>query len=65
MTRRELMLAAPAALLAQPPQSRQPELPKNPEEELVAARDAQRRNAGEMAKVTLPMSTEPAVHFKA
>jgi hypothetical protein len=65
MTRRELMLAAPVALLAQPPQSQQPDLPKNPEQELTAARDAQRRNADEMAKVTLPMSTEPAVHFKA
>ena len=65
MTRRDLLLAAPATLLAQPQQSQPPPLPKNPDEELTAARDAQQRNAAEIAKVTLPMSTEPAVHFKA
>ena len=65
MTRRDLLLVAPATLLAQPPQSQPPPLPKNADEELAAARDAQRGNADLMAKVTLPMSTEPAVHFKA
>jgi len=65
MTRRELVLVAPAALLAQPPQSPQPPLPKNAEEELAAAREAQRRNYEQMAKVALPMATEPAVHFRA
>jgi hypothetical protein len=63
MTRRDLLLAAPAALLAQPSRSQPPPLPKNPDEEMAAARDVQLRNAVEMAKVTLPMSTEPAVHF--
>lgn len=65
MTRRDLLFAAPATLLAQPQQSQTPPLPKNADQELAAARDAQLRNAAEMAKVTLPMSTEPAVHFKA
>ena len=67
MTRRELMLAAGSATLlaqAQTPQQRPP-IPKNPEEELAAAREALRRNADAMSKVALPMSTEPAVHFKA
>ncbi len=61
------MLVTPAALLvqAQAQQPAQSELPKNPGEELQAARDAQHRNADLSAKVNLPMATEPAVHFKA
>jgi hypothetical protein len=65
MTRRELILVAPGALLAQTPQQTQPPLPKNADEELAAARETQRRNAEQLAKVVLPMATEPAVHFKA
>jgi hypothetical protein len=65
MTRRDLMLATPAALLAQAPQPPQQSLPQGPEEELTAARDQQHRNAEQLAKVALPMATEPACHFKA
>jgi hypothetical protein len=66
MTRRELVIAAPAALLAQAqtPQTTPPQAPRNPEEELNAAREQQRRNAALLDKVALPMSTEPACHFK-
>lgn len=74
MTRRHLMLATPAALLAQsrqtPPQrapDSRPQSPKEelPNEELNIARDLLRRNAEQLAKVAVPMATEPACHFKA
>ena len=61
------MLAAGSATLiaqAQTPQQAPP-IPANPDEELAAVREAQRRAADALAKVNLPMSTEPAVHFKA
>lgn len=59
ITRRTLaaaVLAAPAA--AQP-------APAAPEEELKAARENLRRNAQALAKVKLPVETEPAFQFKA
>ena len=59
------MLTAPAALLAQTPQTPPQPLPQNPQEELAAAREQQHRNSEQLAKVAVPMSTEPAVHFKA
>jgi hypothetical protein len=59
------MLATPAALLAQTPQQPQPPLPQGPEAELNAARDQLHRNAEQLAKVALPMATEPVAHFKA
>jgi len=63
------MLATPAALLAQTPQQPLQQLPQSqpqsPEAELNAALDQQHRNAGQLAKVALPMATEPACHFKA
>jgi hypothetical protein len=65
MTRRNLVLATPAALLAQTPQAPQQRPPQTPEEELSAARDQQRRSAELLAKVPLPMATEPASQFKA
>lgn len=65
MTRRHLMLATPAALLAQTPQPPQQTTPQSPEAELNAARDQFHRNADQLAKVALPMATEPASHFKA
>ena len=65
MTRRQLVLTTPVALLAQTPQAPRPALPQNAEEELAAAREQQHRNADLLAKVAVPQSTEPAVHFKA
>ena len=69
MTRRHLMLATPGALLAQtPPQPVQtlPQSPpQSPEAELNAAREQRQRNAELLAKVALPMATEPASYFKA
>ena len=65
MTRRQLVLTTPVMMLAQTPQAPRPALPQNPQEELAAAREVQHRNADQLAKVAVPMSTEPAVHFKA
>ena len=64
LTRREtvLGLSASAVLLAQTPS---PPLPSNPDEELKAARDQIQQNLQQLDKVPMPMSTEPAVHFKA
>lgn len=64
VTRRQLAaaLALPAVLLSQaPPIS----LPGNAGEELQAARDQLRQNGEALAKVQVPMTAEPAVHFKA
>ncbi len=63
MTRREIgaALSASAALLAQTPATPQPQ---TPEDELKAARDSIHQNADQLSKFPLPMSTEPAVHFK-
>jgi len=64
LTRRDLgaMLSASAVALAQTPA--QP-LPSNPDEELKAAREGLAQNAQLLAKVDLPIATEPATHFKA
>jgi hypothetical protein len=64
ITRRALAAAvsASAALLAQQPPL---PLPQNPEEELKAARDEMQQASQSLAKFAVPMSTEPAVHFKA
>jgi hypothetical protein len=64
LTRRQLAAAVSAstALLAQQPPA---PLPQNPEEELKAAREQLRQASEALAKFDLPMSTEPAVHFKA
>ena len=64
-TRREIAaaaLSASTALLAQAPA---PPIPQNPDDELKAARDSLRQNSEQLAKFPLPMSTEPAAHFKA
>jgi len=63
MTRREIMLATPAALMAQAPPLA--EIPQNSEDELKAAIEQNRRNAEQLAKIAVPMTVEPAVHFKA
>ena len=63
-TRRQLAAALSAsALLAQAPST--PPLPQNPDEELKAAKESIQRNGDQLAKFPLPMSTEPAVQFKA
>ena len=64
ITRRELAAAVTAstALLAQQPPA---PLPQNPEEELKAARDQIHQASELLAKFDIPMSIEPAVHFKA
>lgn len=64
-TRRQVAaaLVTSAALSAQAPNNAP--LPQNPGEELKAARDLLRQNLEQLAKFPLPMSTEPAVHFKA
>lgn len=64
LTRRQLALAvsSSAIVLAQTPASA---IPSNADEELKAVKDAIRQNCEQLAKVDLPMSTEPAVHFKA
>lgn len=60
MTRRQLagaMLATAAA--AQTPSS----TPSNPQTELEAARQQNQRTGEALAKVVVPMDTEPAFHF--
>lgn len=67
-TRREIAtaLSVSGALLAQAPA---PPLPQNPlpnlDDELKAARDSLRESSRQLAQFPLPMSTEPAAHFKA
>jgi len=65
MTRRQLagaILATTAtAAAAQAPQSQ----PATPDGELQAAREQNQRNAGTLAKVQVPIETEPAFHFTA
>jgi hypothetical protein len=66
-TRREIAaaLSTSAALLAQAPSPPPPQnAPLSPDDELKAARESNRQNSEQLAKFPLPMSTEPAVHFK-
>jgi hypothetical protein len=69
ITRRALgAVLASAAALAQAPLTTPPSmppLPKNPEEELKAARDQGHQTGEQLAKFDLPMSVEPAFQFKA
>ena len=64
LTRRKLataMLVPAAAALAQT----QPALPRDPGEELKAARDRAKSLGDAMAQQAVPMATEPAFQFKA
>lgn len=64
ITRRSVVaLAAALSAAAQQPAA-PPPIPSNPEDELKAIQTGNRANADLLAKVVLPMSTEPAVHFK-
>ncbi len=68
-TRRALaaVVAAPAlaapALAAQAPAA--PISAQSADDELKAAREQNRQNADQLAKFPLPMTTEPATHFRA
>ena len=66
-TRRQLAaaVAGSAALLGQTAPPPSPPLPANPEEEIAAIRTQLRANSELLAKFDLPISTEPAAHFKA
>jgi hypothetical protein len=61
LTRREL--AAALASTAAAAQSSPP--PSTPQEELKAAQDRNRNTAEALAKMAVPMATEPAFQFKA
>jgi hypothetical protein len=62
LSRRQLAMALSVApLLAQTPPA---PLPSSPDEELKAMKDTIQQNSVQLAKFDLPMSTEPAVHFK-
>jgi len=66
-TRREVALAlsGSAAALAQTPSPPPPQnAPLSPDDELKAARESNLQNSEQLAKFPLPMSTEPAAHFK-
>jgi hypothetical protein len=67
ITRRALGLfaAGTVAAAAQNPPTEPPPLPANATEELTAARAAAHTAAEQIARVKLPMATEPAAHFKA
>jgi hypothetical protein len=63
LTRRELAMAVStsAVLIAQAPAP----LPSNPDEESKAVKESIQQNLQQLAKFDFPMSTEPAVHFRA
>jgi hypothetical protein len=64
LTRRKLaraVLIPAAAAMAQTP----PALPRNPDEELKAARDRTKALGDALAQQNVPMATEPAFQFKA
>ena len=65
ITRRRIVaLAAAIPAAAQQPNTRPP-IPTTPDDERRSVLAQFRSNADSIAKVALPMSTEPATHFKA
>jgi hypothetical protein len=67
LTRRRLastLLIPAAAALAQTAQT-PPALPRNPDEELKAARDRTKAIGDVLAQQAVPMATEPALQFRA
>jgi hypothetical protein len=71
VTRRNMarMLAATTAIpvlaISVVPTPADAQAPADSDEETRSAHDLMRSNAQALAKVKLPMATEPAVHFKA
>jgi len=66
LTRRQLVAAlAPAAALAQTVAPSQTATPANPADELKAAQARLKANSEALAKLPVPMETEPAFQFKA
>lgn len=65
MTRRELAGAVLAASAATAAAQTPPPPPASPGDELQAARDQNHRTGEALAKVSIPMDTEPAFHFTA
>jgi hypothetical protein len=63
LNRRQLMNAAAGSALAARAAAQQ--TPAPPSDLMKAARDANQRNADTLAKVEIPVSTEPAFQFKA
>ncbi|HLY19549.1 MAG TPA: hypothetical protein VKR61_20115 [Bryobacteraceae bacterium] len=64
ITRRQLAGAVLAtAAAAQTPSQTPPATPSGPAPELQAARDQNQRASETLAKVEVPMDTEPAFHF--
>ena len=70
ITRRKLgaaVMIAPIApaVLAQTPPSAQPPIPANPEAELAAMKEQNKRYSEVLDKIQVPMAAEPAFQFKA
>jgi hypothetical protein len=66
VSRRKLLLAAAVTASAQAPaQAPTTPAPQSADSELEAAKTQQRGRAQIIARVPLPMTTEPAFHFKA
>jgi hypothetical protein len=66
LTRRQLAaaLSSSAALLAQQAPSGPP-IPQNPDDELKAVREQNHQISEQLDRFPLPITTEPACHFKA
>ena len=65
VTRRELAAALASAPVLAQAQTRPSAAPAAPDGELQAARERIRNNSEALARVAVPMTTEPAFQFKA